>query len=173
MKQKITSLLAAACVALASPSPGNGTLPASVQPEAPGEAGGAGASCAPSTAANRERVLAFYRQGLVEKDVRAAFERYVAPHFVEHKPDIPVGDRASVIEFLEGIVRDLPDARWDILRTVAEDDLVFVHARFTPGPGAPPYALADLFRVEDCAIVEHWDVVEAPRDGRPNPNSQF
>lgn len=78
-----------------------------------------------------------------------------------------------MVDFLEGLIDELPEARWEILRTVAEEDLVFLHARFTPAPGAPPYAIADLFRIEDCAIVEHWDVVGPPREGQPNPNSRF
>ncbi|UWX04219.1 nuclear transport factor 2 family protein [Pseudoxanthomonas sp. NC8] len=74
---------------------------------------------------------------------------------------------------MEGLVKDVPDARWDIVRTVAEPEWVFVHVRFTAAPGAAPYALADLFRVQDCKIVEHWDVVGPPLEGMPNPNPRF
>jgi predicted SnoaL-like aldol condensation-catalyzing enzyme len=133
----------------------------------------AGAACEPSTKASRDLVLSFYRQALVAKDIRAGFERHVAPGFVEHKPDVPGGTREDTIDFLEGLASELPEARWEILRTVAEDDLVFVHARFFPAPGAPPYALADLFRVEDCSIAEHWDVVGPPREDQPNTQSRF
>jgi predicted SnoaL-like aldol condensation-catalyzing enzyme len=130
-------------------------------------------ACETSTENSRKLVLAFYNQALVDKEVRPAFERYVSPGFVEHKPDVPGGTRDAVIDFLEGLVKELPDARWEILRSVAEDDLVFLHARFSPAPGAPPYAIADLFRIEHCAIVEHWDVVGPPREGQPNTNSRF
>jgi predicted SnoaL-like aldol condensation-catalyzing enzyme len=130
-------------------------------------------ACETSTENSRKLVLAFYNQALVDKEVRPAFERYVSPGFVEHKPDVPGGTRDAVIDFLEGLVKELPDARWEILRSVAEDDFVFLHARFSPAPGAPPYAIADLFRIEHCAIVEHWDVVGPPREGQPNTNSRF
>lgn len=129
-------------------------------------------ACEPSAEVSRARVLAFYKQALVDKQVRAAFEAHVAAGFVEHKPDVPGGTRAAVIDFLEGLVKELPQARWEILRTVAEKDLVFLHARFVPAAGAPPYVIADLFRVENCVIVEHWDVVAPPREG-PNPNPRF
>jgi predicted SnoaL-like aldol condensation-catalyzing enzyme len=131
------------------------------------------AVCVPSTDTSRELVRSFYTKALVDKQVRPAFEQYVAPDFVEHKPDIPGGNRGAVIDFLEGVVKDVPAARWEILRTVADNDLVFLHVRFVPAVGAPPYAIADLFRVEDCRIVEHWDVVEPPREGQPNTNSRF
>lgn len=118
-------------------------------------------------------VLAFYEQALVKKNVRAAFERFASGSFVEHKPDVPVGDRESAVRYLEQLVSDLPAARWEVLRSVAEGDLVFLHARFVPAPGAPPYAIADIFRVRDGLIVEHWDVVAAPPKESVNPTPRF
>ena len=132
-----------------------------------------GAACTPSAEGDRALVLDFYRQALVERQPRGAFERYMTPDFVEHKPDIPQGTREQTIVFLEGIIKDIPDARWEILRSAAQDGLVFVHVRFTPAPGAPEYALADVFRVADCRIVEHWDVVGPPSKDAPNPNPRF
>jgi len=131
------------------------------------------ATCEPSVDGSRDLVVSFYTKALVDKQVRAGFEQYVSPDFVEHKPDVPAGSRSVVVDFLEGLIKQVPNAQWEILRTVAEKDLVFLHARFTPAPGAPPYAIADVFRVENCAIVEHWDVVGPPRDGMPNTNSRF
>jgi predicted SnoaL-like aldol condensation-catalyzing enzyme len=130
-------------------------------------------SCKPSVTASRNLVLSFYRKALVEKQPRAAFQHYVSASFVEHKPDIPNGGSTAAVGFLEDLIKELPSARWEILRTVAEENLVVLHARFTPAPGAPPYAIADIFRIEDCKIVEHWDVVGPPRDGQPNSNSRF
>jgi predicted SnoaL-like aldol condensation-catalyzing enzyme len=131
------------------------------------------AVCEPSAKVNRDLVLSFFKQGLIDRQPRSAFGRYVSPDFVEHKPDVPVGSREAAVVFLEGLMKDLPDARWEVLRTVSEENLVFIHARFTPAPGAPSYAIADLFRLDNCAIVEHWDVVGPPRDGQPNPHSRY
>ena len=130
-------------------------------------------TCDQSAEGSRSLVVSFYTEALVEKRVREGFERYVSPKLVEHKPDVPAGDRAVVVQFLEGTVKEVPDARWEIIRTIAEKDLVFLHARFTPAPGAPAYAIADVFRVQNCQIVEHWDVVGPPREDMPNTNSRF
>ncbi len=130
-------------------------------------------TCEATTEASRNLVVSFYTEALVKKRVRAAFEQYVSSDFVEHKPDVPAGSRSVVVDFLEGLIKQVPDARWEIVRTVAEKDFVFLHARFSPAPGAPPYAIADVFRIENCTIVEHWDVVGPPRDGMPNTNSRF
>ena len=135
---------------------------------------GAAVAAQPAQACQPGQLVSdFYRQALVDKQPKAAFERYVAPDFVEHKPDIAPGTREAAAEFLGGIIRDVPSARWEILRVIADRDLVALHARFTPAPGAGEYALADFFRVKDCKIVEQWDVVAGPVKDAPNPNSRF
>jgi predicted SnoaL-like aldol condensation-catalyzing enzyme len=129
--------------------------------------------CDASAAANHRLVEDFYTQALVDKQPQEAFARFVAPDFVEHKPDIAPGTREAAAQFLGGLIRDVPAARWEIVRVIAEGDLVALHARFTPAPGAPDYAIADFFRVKDCRIVEHWDVVAGPVKDAVNPNSRF
>ena len=151
-------LLTAACAA----STGAPASPASVA----GQGG-----CA--AAANRAIVLAFYTEGLVNRQPRAAFERYAAPDFVEHKPDVEAGTREAVVAYLEGLIASVPEPRWEIVRSIAEGDMVFLHASFSPAPGAPKYAVADIFRLRDCKIVEHWDVVAPPAVAPRNPNSRF
>ena len=99
--------------------------------------------------------------------------RYMAPDFIEHKPDVPQGTREATATFLEQIIADVPQAKWEIIRTIAEGEMVFLHARFTPAAGAPAYALADIFRVRGCKIIEHWDVVAPPPKEQRNPNSRF
>ena len=125
------------------------------------------------TEANRAIVLAFYQEGFVDLRLRAAFERYVSPDFIEHKPDVPEGTRAATIAYLEHLIESVPDPRWEALRTVAEGDFVVLHATFTPAPGAPAYAVADIFRLQEGLIVEHWDVVAPPVAHQINPNPRF
>ena len=135
--------------------------------------GASPAGCEASAATNHKLVEDFYTKALVEKQPKEAFARFVAPDFVEHKPDINPGTREAAAQFLGGIIRDVPTARWEILRVIAEGNLVALHARFTPAPGAPDYAIADFFRVKDCRIVEHWDVVAGPVKDAVNPNGRF
>ena len=134
---------------------------------------GATPSCNGSAEANRRIVLAFYNEGLVGLQPRAASERYMTPQFVEHKPDVPLGSREATAEFLEQLIANVPQAKWEVLRTIAEGDLVFLHGRFTPATGAPAYAIADVFRLEGCKIAEHWDVVAPPPKEQRNPNARF
>lgn len=129
--------------------------------------------CDNSPASNRRIVLAFYTDGLIDRQPRQAFERYMAPGFVEHKPDVPLGTREAAATFLEELIAEMPQPRWDVMRTIAEGDLVFLHARFTPAEGAPAYAIADIFRLKECKIVEHWDVVAPPPKDQRNSNPRF
>jgi predicted SnoaL-like aldol condensation-catalyzing enzyme len=131
------------------------------------------AGCKPGAAANRQVVADFYRLALLEKQPKAAFGRFVSRDLVEHKPDVPHGTREAAAEFLEGLIKALPDPKWEVLRIVADGDLVALHARFTPAPGAPPYAIADFFRLKNCKIVEHWDVVAGPPKEQRNPKPRF
>jgi predicted SnoaL-like aldol condensation-catalyzing enzyme len=118
-------------------------------------------------------VLAFYNEGLVGLKPRLAFERYMSGKFIEHKPDVPEGTRTAAATFLEQLIANLPQPKWTVVRTIAEGDLVFLHARFSPAPSAPEYAIADVFRLSKCKIVEHWDVVSPPPKEQRNPHSRF
>lgn len=129
----------------------------------------------PSTSAdlNRTTVLEFYRLGLEGREPVKAFARFVAPDFMEHKPDVESPTREGSAAFLEKLMLELPAATWEVLRTIAEDDFVFLHARFVPAPGALPYAIAEVFRLHEGLIVEHWDVVAGPPGNPKNPHSRF
>lgn len=131
------------------------------------------AVCDGSPEANRRAVLAFYQEGLVNLAIRSAFDRYVTSDFIEHKHDVPTGTRDATAAYLEQLIKSAPQPRWEVIRTIAEKDLVFLHARFTPAERAPAYAVADIFRMHDCKIAEHWDVVAAPPTKLVNPNPRF
>lgn len=135
--------------------------------------GSSAAICKGSAEDNRQIVLAFYNEGLVGLQPRAAYAKYMAPDFVEHKPDVAEGTREAAGNFLQELIAEVPQPRWKVLRTIAEGDLVFLHAQFTPAEGAPPYAIADIFRLKNCKIVEHWDVVAPPPKEQRNPNPRF
>ena len=120
--------------------------------------------CASSEVENRQVVTDFFTHGLIRKQVRESFEQYVRPNFIEHQPNIGGGSREDAILYLEDIIKRNPAGKWRVLRTMADGDMVVVHARFAPAPGAPEYAIADFFRLENCKIVEHWGVVSPPNE---------
>ena len=129
--------------------------------------------CRAGEGVNRHIALTFYRRALIDKDVRGAFEAFMTPGFIEHKPDVAGGTREATIRFLEGLMQRVPQGRWTVVRSVADGQMVAIHAKFQPAPGAPEHAIADFFRLENCRIVEHWDVVAPPPDATGNPNPRI
>ena len=107
-----------------------------------------------------------------QKKVREAFETWVHPDYIQHKPTLPDG-REPVISFLEKLIERFPERTFTIHRIVASDDLVFVHYHSQATPDDPGFAVVDMFRVEDCLMVEHWDVVQPVPEESANDNTMF
>ena len=118
-------------------------------------------------------VLAFYKVALQDMRPAQAFAQYAAPDFIEHSQDSPGGSAAATVKFLDQLIARSPHPKWEVIRSAAEGDLVFLHSRYTAAPGAPEIAVAEIFRVRDGKLVEHWDVISGPPDKVVNPNSRF
>jgi predicted SnoaL-like aldol condensation-catalyzing enzyme len=110
----------------------------------------------------------FYRK----KEVREAFERWVHPDYIQHKPTLPDG-RDAVINFLEELLKRNPGRTFTVHRVIASDDLVAVHYHSQATPEDFGFAVVDIFRVEDCLMVEHWDVVQPVPGQSANDNTMF
>lgn len=110
----------------------------------------------------------FYRK----KNVRKAFEDWVRPDYIQHKPSLPDG-REPVIKFLERLLERFPDRTFTIHRIIASDDLVAVHYHSQATREDRGFAVVDIFRVEGCRMVEHWDVVQPVPEESANDNTMF
>ena len=121
----------------------------------------------------KEVVLKFYKLALEDFEPKVAFERYATPNFVEHSADITGGTRQATIAFLEDLIRRFPAPKWDVVRSAAEGELVFLHVHVTPAPGERGVAIVEIFRVQNHKIVEHWDVIQAVPEKPGNANSMF
>ena len=113
-------------------------------------------------------VEVFYRQ----KKVREAFEAWVHPDYIQHKASLPDG-REPVIEFLEGLLERFPERTFTIHRIIASEDLVAVHYHSQSSQEDLGFAVVDIFRVEACRMVEHWDVVQPVPEQSANDNTVF
>jgi predicted SnoaL-like aldol condensation-catalyzing enzyme len=105
----------------------------------------------------------------------AAAERFWSPGYIQHSAHIAPGR-----EGLFTLVRSLPPTlKYEPGLIVAEGDFVVVHGRFS-GFGAPAnWIAADVLRIEDGILVEHWDVIqdestrEQSKSGRPMFGESF
>ena len=86
----------------------------------------------------------------------AAAERFWSPGYIQHSAHIAPGR-----EGLFDLVRGLPSTlRYEAGLIVADGDFVIVHGRFS-GFGAPAnWIAADILRIHDGILIEHWDVIQ-------------
>jgi predicted SnoaL-like aldol condensation-catalyzing enzyme len=105
----------------------------------------------------------------------AAAERFWSPGYIQHSAHIAPGR-----EGLFNLVRSLPPSlKYKPGLIVADGDFVIVHGRFS-GFGAPANRIAaDIVRIQDGILVEHWDVIqdeatqEQSKSGRPMFGDSF
>jgi predicted SnoaL-like aldol condensation-catalyzing enzyme len=85
-----------------------------------------------------------------------AAERYWSDHYVQHSAHIPPGR-----DGLFNLVRTLPNTlKYENHLILAEGDFVIAHGRFS-GHGRPAaWVAADIVRMEDGKLAEHWDVLQ-------------
>jgi predicted SnoaL-like aldol condensation-catalyzing enzyme len=105
----------------------------------------------------------------------AAAKRFWSPGYIQHSAHIAPGR-----EGLFNLVRSLPPTlKYESGVIVADDDFVIVHGRFS-GFGAPAnWIAANILRIQDGILVEHWDVIqheatqEQSKSGRPMFGDSF
>jgi predicted SnoaL-like aldol condensation-catalyzing enzyme len=91
------------------------------------------------------------------RDVRTAFDRYVAVDYVQHNPGLADG-RDAARDALAGKFAE-PDFSVEVVRMLVDGDLCALHIRASRD-GEPAAALVDLYRADGDRIVEHWDVIQ-------------
>ena len=93
---------------------------------------------------------------LFNKRDYAAAEKYWSPNYIQHSAHIEPGR-----DGLFNLIRNTPDTlRYEHQLIVAEGDYVIVHGRFS-GYGRPvAWIAADIVRIENGRLAEHWDVLQ-------------
>ncbi|HKS91162.1 MAG TPA: ester cyclase [Tepidiformaceae bacterium] len=120
---------------------------------------------------NKQIVVDFY-QTAFDGDPARAVADHVGDRYIQHNPQAPDGPEAF-IGFVEWLRGENPGLQLNIKRVIAEDDLVFTHSELVLNPGTPGRALADIFRLENGKVVEHWDVIQDIPTEAANDNGMF
>ena len=93
---------------------------------------------------------------LFNKREYATAERFWSPQYIQHSAHIAPG-RDGLFDLIKSIP---PTLKYEPGTIVAEGNFVIVHGRFS-GFGAPVnWIAADILRIEDGLLVEHWDVIQ-------------
>ena len=93
---------------------------------------------------------------LFNKRDYATAETLWSPKYIQHSAHIEPGR-----EGLFNLIRSIPATlKYEPGLIVAEGDFVIVHGRFS-GMGLPVnWIAADILRIENGILVEHWDVIQ-------------
>ena len=85
-----------------------------------------------------------------------AAARFWSPDYIQHSAHIPPGR-----DGLFNLIRSLPPTlRYEPGVIAAGGDYVIVHGRFS-GNGRPrTWIAADVCRIADAVLAEHWDVLQ-------------
>ena len=119
---------------------------------------------------NKKLVLEAFDTLFNKRDYAAA-EEFWSPSYIQHSAHIPPGR-----EGLFNLVKASPPAlKYDHGLIVAEGDFVIVHGRYS-NTGLPVnWIIADIVRIENGVLAEHWDVIqdEATKEQSKSGNPMF
>ena len=104
---------------------------------------------------NKTLVLEAF-ETLFNKRNYAAAEGFWSPNYIQHSAHIAPG-REGLFKLVKGLPKTL---RYEPGVIVAEGDFVILHGRFS-GFGQPAnWIAADIVRMDDGRLAEHWDVLQ-------------
>jgi predicted SnoaL-like aldol condensation-catalyzing enzyme len=119
---------------------------------------------------NKAIVLEAFDTLFNKRDYTAA-ERFWSPDYIQHSAHIEPG-RNGLFNLIKSIPLTL---RYEPGVIVAEGDVVIVHGRFSGFGQAVNWIAADIIRMKDGILVEHWDVIqdEASKELSKSGNPMF
>ena len=104
---------------------------------------------------NRALVLQAFDLLFNKRDYTSA-ERYWSPHYIQHSAHIAPG-REGLFNLIKSIP---PTLKYEPGTIVAEGDFVIVHGRFSDFGAPVNWIAADIVRIQNGILVEHWDVIQ-------------
>jgi predicted SnoaL-like aldol condensation-catalyzing enzyme len=123
---------------------------------------------------NRALVLQAFDLLFNRRDYAAA-EKFWSPRYIQHSAHIAPGR-----EGLFNLIKSLPPTlKYEPGTIVAEGDFVIVHGRFSDFGLPVNWIAADIVRIKDRLLVEHWDVIqdeatrESSKSGLPMFGEKF
>jgi predicted SnoaL-like aldol condensation-catalyzing enzyme len=104
---------------------------------------------------NKTLVLEAFDTLFNQRDYAAA-EKFWSPRYIQHSAHIAPG-REGLLNLIQSLP---PTLRYEAGTIVAEGNFVIVHGRFSNFGLPVNWIAADIVRIENGMLVEHWDVIE-------------
>ncbi len=125
-------------------------------------------------ASNKALVLEAF-ETLFNKRDYAGTERFWSPNYIQHSAHIAPG-REGLFDLIKSLP---PTLKYEPGLILAEGDFIIVHGRFSAFGAPVNWIAADIVRLQDAKLVEHWDVIqdeatrEQSKSGRPMFGDEF
>src|SRR5271170_1395801 len=105
---------------------------------------------------NKELVRLAFDTLFNKKDFATA-EKFWSSDYIQHSAHVPPGR-----DGLFDLVKSGPSTlKYELQLIVADGDFVIAHGRFSGlGASVPNWIAADILRIKDGLMVEHWDVLQ-------------
>ncbi len=104
---------------------------------------------------NKALVLTAFDTLFNKRDYASA-ERYWSPDYIQHSAHIAPGR-----DGLFNLIKSLPATlKYESGTIVAEGEFVIVHGRFSDFGLPVNWIAADIVRLKDGVLIEHWDVIQ-------------
>ena len=123
---------------------------------------------------NKKLVLEAFDTLFNRRDYAEA-ERFWSPNYIQHSAHIEPGR-----EGLFNLIRSAPPTlKYEPGTILGDEDFVIVHGRFSDFGLPVNWIAADILRIEDGILVEHWDVIqdeatrESSKSGLPMFGDKF
>ena len=122
---------------------------------------------------NKKLVIDFYTEVLFQANY-SAVDKYIGDEYIQHNPTAKDG-KAAMVKMLSALTpaEGKVEPFGEIIRAIAEDDLVMLHIKSYHWPDKNGAAIVDIFRVKNGKIIEHWDVFQAVPERSANNNTMF
>ncbi len=104
---------------------------------------------------NKALVLEAFDTLFNRRDYEAA-ERFWSPDYIQHSAHIGPG-REGLFQLVDAAPDDL---RYENGLIVANGDYVILHGRFSGSNLPAAWIVADVVRMENGRLAEHWDVIQ-------------
>jgi predicted SnoaL-like aldol condensation-catalyzing enzyme len=127
------------------------------------------------TSESNKRLVLDAFDTLFNKRDYAAAEKFWPPGYIQHSAHIAPGR-----EGLFNLIKSLPPTlKYEPGTIVADGDFVIVHGRFSNFGLPVNWIAADILRIQDGVLAEHWDVIEdeatreSSKSGLPMSGDKF
>jgi predicted SnoaL-like aldol condensation-catalyzing enzyme len=104
---------------------------------------------------NKALVLEAFNALFNKRDYASA-QRFWSPDYIQHSAQIQPG-REGLFELVKALP---PDMRYENALITANADYVMLHGRFSNVGQPANWIVADIVRIQDGLLAEHWDVIQ-------------